>query len=132
MKPLSTHSQGLEDVLREIDFAKGGGLVTVVTCDADTNEVLMVAYMNEQAFRHTLETGLATYWSRSRKELWTKGMTSGHVQKVRWIRLDCDGDCLLLGVEQVGPACHTNRRTCFYRELRNGQWVTFLEPAGSE
>ncbi|MCX7599946.1 MAG: phosphoribosyl-AMP cyclohydrolase [Armatimonadetes bacterium] len=129
MSATPDHDQAL---LREIDFAKSRGLVPVVTCDADTNEVLMVAYMNEQAFRHTLETGLATYWSRSRNELWTKGLTSGHVQKVRWIRLDCDGDCILLGVEQVGPACHTNRRTCFYRELRDGQWVTFLEPVEDE
>lgn len=125
-------SDDVERAVAGVDFEKGGGLVPVVTCDAETNEVLMVAYMNEQAFRHTLHTGLATYWSRSRNELWTKGLTSGHVQKVRWIRLDCDGDCILLGVEQVGPACHTNRRTCFYRELREGQWVTFLEPAEDE
>jgi phosphoribosyl-AMP cyclohydrolase len=114
--------------MAEIDFAKGGGLVPVVTCDWQTQEVLMVAYMNQEALRRTLDSGLATYWSRSRQQLWTKGMTSGHVQRVKWLRLDCDGDCLLLGVEQVGPACHTNRRSCFYRELRDGQWVAISAP----
>lgn len=117
----------LQQVLADIDFAKGDGLVPCVTCDWRTNEVLMVAYMNEEAFRHTLSSGLATYWSRSRQELWTKGLTSGHVQRVRWVRLDCDGDCILLGVEQVGPACHTNRRSCFYRELRDGRWEIIME-----
>jgi phosphoribosyl-AMP cyclohydrolase len=120
-------NQAVEAIASAIDFAKGAGLVPAVVCDWRTNEVLMVAYMNEAAFRQTLLTGLATYWSRSRQKLWVKGESSGHVQHVKWIRLDCDGDCLLVGVEQVGPACHTNRRSCFYRELRNGQWVTILE-----
>ncbi len=125
---MSERSNSDADLISAIDFAKGGGLVPVVTCDWKTNEVLMVAYMNEEAFRHTLQSGLATYWSRSRQELWVKGRTSGHVQHVKWIRLDCDGDCLLLGVEQIGPACHTNRRSCFYRELRNGRWEIIMEP----
>lgn len=120
--------EALDQLVAEIDFTKGDGLVPTVACDWQTNEVLMVAYMNEQSFRHTLTTGLGTYWSRSRRELWVKGQTSGHVQHVKWLRLDCDGDCLLLGVEQVGPACHTNRRTCFYRELRDGKWHETMEP----
>ena len=120
--------EALDRLLAAIDFAKGEGLVPTVTCDAATNEVLMVAYMSEESLRKTIETGLATYWSRSRQELWVKGLTSGHVQQVQWIRLDCDGDCLLLGVEQRGPACHTNRRTCFYRELRDGDWRISMDP----
>ncbi len=125
---MSEASQWVDEIISEIDFAKGGGLVPCVTCDWQTNEVLMVAYMNEEAFRHTIESGLATYWSRSRQELWVKGRTSGHVQHVKWVRLDCDGDCILLGVEQIGPACHTNRRSCFYRELRDGRWEIIMDP----
>ncbi len=117
-----------EAIAAQVDFDKGGGLVPVVTVNHETQEVLMVAYMNREAFRHTLESGLATYWSRSRQELWIKGKTSGNVQHVKWIRLDCDGDCLLLGVDPAGPACHTGARTCFYRELRGGKWETIIEP----
>ena len=80
--------EALDQLVAEIDFANGDGLVPTVTCDWRTNEVLMVAYMNEQSFRHTLTTGLGTYWSRSRQELWVKGKTSGHVQHVKWVRLD--------------------------------------------
>ena len=93
------------------------GLLTAVVCDHQTQEVLMVAYMNLEAFRRTVETGHATYWSRSRGKFWVKGETSGHYQRVRWIRLDCDGDCLLVGVEQEAAACHVSYRSCFYREL---------------
>ena len=103
------------------------GLIAALICDADTNEVLMVGYMNAEAFQRTLETGLATFWSRSRQQFWVKGETSGHVQKVQWIRLDCDGDALLLGVEQTGAACHAGYRSCFYREERDGQWVICQE-----
>ena len=100
------------------DFSKG--LLPVVTQDASSGEVLMLAYMNEEAWRKTLESGEAWYWSRSRNSLWHKGGSSGHVQKVRGIRLDCDSDALLLLVEQVGgAACHTGYRSCFYRELRD-------------
>ncbi len=103
------------------DFAKGGGLVPTVAQCADTGEVLMLAYMNAESFAKTLETGEAHYWSRSRNALWHKGQTSGHVQKVRSIRLDCDSDALVLLVEQVGgAACHTGFRSCFSRELANG------------
>ncbi|MGD9497115.1 MAG: phosphoribosyl-AMP cyclohydrolase [Armatimonadota bacterium] len=103
------------------------GLIPAVVCDHATGEVLMVAWMNEAALRQTVETGRATYWSRSRQRLWVKGETSGNVQTVRWVRIDCDGDVLMLGVEQTGGACHEGYRSCFYRELREGQWATFCE-----
>ena len=100
------------------DFARGGGLVAAIAQDADTREVLMLAWMNREAWERTLETGEAHYYSRSRKSLWHKGGTSGHVQKVRGIRIDCDGDALVLLVEQVGgAACHEGFRSCFFREL---------------
>ncbi len=99
------------------------GLVAVVAQDADTGEVLMVAHANREAVRKTLETGIVHYWSRSRQELWLKGKTSGHVQRVREIRLDCDGDAILVKIEQAGGACHTGHRSCFFRVLRNGRLV---------
>ncbi|MCM0753992.1 phosphoribosyl-AMP cyclohydrolase [Desulfovibrio aminophilus] len=103
------------------DFAKMNGLVPAIAQDAASGEVLMMAYMNEDSWKKTLETGEVHYWSRSRKELWHKGGTSGHVQKVRSIRLDCDNDTILLLVEQVGgAACHTGYRSCFFRELKDG------------
>ncbi len=102
------------------DFSKAGGLVAAVAQDADTLEVLMLAWMNEEAWQRTLETGEAHYYSRSRKELWHKGGTSGHVQKVRAIRLDCDSDAVLLLIEQKGAACHEGYRSCFFRELKDG------------
>lgn len=89
------------------------GLVPVIAQQWDTGEVLMLAWMDAEALRRTRETGRATYWSRSRGEYWVKGETSGHAQRVREIRLDCDGDCLLLLVDQEGVACHTGRRSCF-------------------
>ncbi len=103
------------------------GLIPAVVCDHETNEVLMVAWMNEEAVRHTVETGNATYWSRSRQELWIKGGTSGNFQKVHWIRVDCDEDVLMLGVEQVGGACHLGYRSCFFRELHDGEWEVIAE-----
>lgn len=104
------------------DFSKGGGLLPAIAQCASSGEVLMLAYMNEESFRKTLETGEAHYWSRSRKTLWHKGGTSGHVQKVRALRLDCDSDAILLLVEQLGgAACHTGYRSCFYRELKDGR-----------
>jgi len=96
------------DLKRDAD-----GLVAAVAQQWDTGEVLMVAWMDAEALRRTLETGRATYWSRSRREYWVKGDTSGHVQHVRSVRLDCDGDAVLLAVDQVGAACHTGDRTCF-------------------
>jgi phosphoribosyl-AMP cyclohydrolase len=100
------------------DFKKMHGLVPAIAQDAESKEVLMLAYMNEEAWRLTLETGEAHYFSRSRNAIWRKGGTSGHVQKVRSVRLDCDADTVLLLVEQVGgAACHEGRRSCFFREL---------------
>ena len=93
------------------------GLVAAVAQQHDTGEVLMLAWMDDEALRRTLATGEATYWSRSRGEYWVKGATSGHHQAVREVRLDCDGDALLLLVDQTGPACHTGERTCFHRPL---------------
>ena len=93
------------------------GLVAAVVQQHDTREVLMVGWMDDEALRRTLTTGRATYWSRSRGEYWVKGETSGNRQWVRAVRLDCDGDALLLLVDQEGPACHTGERTCFHREL---------------
>lgn len=103
------------------DFAKGGGLLPAIAQNADTGEVLMLAYMNEEAWARTLQTGEAHYWSRSRGSLWHKGESSGHVQKIKAIRMDCDSDAILLLVEQLGgAACHTGFESCFYREYKNG------------
>ncbi|MGE5026922.1 MAG: phosphoribosyl-AMP cyclohydrolase [Betaproteobacteria bacterium] len=99
------------------------GLVPVIAQDAASGKVLMFAWMNREALKRTVETGEAVYWSRSRKKLWHKGEESGHVQKVKEIRLDCDEDVVLLQVEQAGDiACHTGRHSCFFQKLENGQW----------
>jgi len=99
------------------------GLIPVIAQDADSGEVLMMAWMNREAVRLTAETGVAVYYSRLRQRLWRKGESSGHVQRVREIRLDCDGDALLIKVEQLGAiACHTGRRSCFYQRLDEGRW----------
>ncbi len=104
------------------------GLVPAIAQDADSGKILMMAWMNREALGLTISEGRAVYWSRSRDKLWPKGETSGHVQRVRDIALDCDGDVILLQVEQVGGiACHTGRRSCFFRSLRDGHWET-LEP----
>lgn len=106
-----------------------GGLVMAIAQDYQTNEILMVAYMNEQTLRQTLETGTMTYWSRSRKKVWVKGESSGHTQEVKEVRIDCDGDALLFKVEQKGEAaCHTGHRSCFYRKLEDGTLVETDEP----
>jgi phosphoribosyl-ATP pyrophosphohydrolase/phosphoribosyl-AMP cyclohydrolase len=99
----------------------GDGLVPCIAQDADSGEVLTLAYMNEEALRLTRETGEITYFSRSRQKLWKKGEESGNVQKVRQLRIDCDGDAIVALVEPAGPACHTGERTCFYRDLETGQ-----------
>ena len=100
------------------------GLVPVIAQDASSGQVLMLAWMNREALRATLDSGNAVYWSRSRGRLWRKGEESGHVQKVREMRLDCDEDALLLRVEQLGGiACHTGRQRCFFRRYDNGNWV---------
>jgi phosphoribosyl-AMP cyclohydrolase len=101
------------------------GLVPAIALDADNRDVLMMAWMNEDSLSETIETGVATYWSRSRAQLWRKGETSGHTQLVKELRLDCDGDVITLLVEQKGGiACHTGRRSCFYRKLLDGRWQT--------
>lgn len=97
------------------DFEKSGGLIPTIAQDAATGEVLMVAYMNKEALKKTIETGEVHYWSRSRRELWHKGATSGHVQILKELRLDCDGDAILVKVDQIGgAACHTGYRSCFH------------------
>lgn len=96
------------------------GLVAAIAQDAETGEVLMLAWMNDEALRRTIETGRATYFSRSRRRLWIKGESSGHTQEVREIRVDCDQDAVLLSVVQAGAACHTGRRSCFYRRFDAG------------
>lgn len=108
--------------LEEVQF-NDAGLVAAIACDANDGTVLMLAWMNREALAETVKSGEAVYYSRSRGRLWHKGESSGHVQRVRDIRLDCDGDAVLLSVEQVGGiACHTGRRRCFYRRLVNGAW----------
>lgn len=93
------------------------GMVCVVVQDDKNKDVLMVAYMNREAYEKTIETGVMTYWSRSRNELWVKGLTSGHFQYVQSLYLDCDNDTILARVDQVGAACHTGRRSCFFKEM---------------
>lgn len=95
----------------------GNGLIPAIAQDAETGEVLMMAWMNREAIVRTLETGRATYWSRSRQSFWVKGETSGHTQQVKRVSVDCDQDVLLLQIEQVGAACHENYRSCFFRDV---------------
>ena len=107
-----------------LNFEKCGGLVPAIVQDATTGEVLMLAFMNELSWQKTLETGKATYWSRTRQKLWVKGETSGNVQTVKEIRIDCDDDTVLLKVEQVGgAACHTGHQSCFYKKVENNNVV---------
>ena len=115
------------NLLDNITF-NDAGLVPAITQDAKSKRVLMMAWMNKEAVMQTLETGFAHYYSRSRKTQWKKGESSGHVQKVLDMYLDCDGDTILLKIEQTGPACHTNRESCFYKQKQGGKWVTIEEP----
>lgn len=109
------------DPKTQLDFQKGGGLVTAIAQDDATGDIMMVAFMNEEAFEKTVETGEVHYWSRSRNKLWYKGEESGNTQAVKSMYIDCDGDVVLLKIEQKGgAACHTGRRTCFYRKLEEG------------
>ena len=102
------------------DFDKCGGLIPAIVQDYETGEVLMLAFMNQQAWEATLRTGKATYWSRTRQELWIKGQSSGHQQIVKEIRVDCDADTVLLKIEQLGgAACHTGHRSCFHKKVEN-------------
>ncbi|MEM9704663.1 MAG: phosphoribosyl-AMP cyclohydrolase [Pseudomonadota bacterium] len=104
------------------------GLIVAVTTDAETGQILMVAYMNEEALKRTLETKDVWYWSRSRQKLWRKGETSGHTQKLREILVDCDQDALEVRVDQTGAACHTGRRSCFYRRADGRGKLVFVDP----
>ena len=113
----------------QLDFNKTGGLVPAIVQDNETGEVLMLGYMNQEAFDATLSTGKATFYSRSRQTLWVKGETSGNVQLVKEIRIDCDDDTLLINVEQLGgAACHTGHRSCFYKKVENGTIRIVGEP----
>ena len=110
----------------KIDFKKGEGLIPVIIQDASTDEVLMLGYMNRESWKKTLETKKTSFWSRSRKKIWVKGETSGHFQKIKEIYLDCDGDPLLLKVDQIGGApCHTGFRSCFHQRFEKGKWKVF-------
>lgn len=104
------------------------GLIPAIAQDHSTGEVLMMAWMNAASLRATLETGRVTYWSRSRQELWAKGDTSGHIQTLVSLSVDCDRDCLLMQVEQIGPACHTNRRSCFFTTIKDGEEIITSQP----
>jgi phosphoribosyl-AMP cyclohydrolase len=113
----------------KLDFNKTGGLVPAIVQDYQTGEILMLAYMNPDAFNTTLSTGKATYYSRSRQTLWVKGETSGNMQLIKEIRIDCDDDTVLLKVEQLGgAACHTGYRSCFYKKVEDGSIRIMEEP----
>lgn len=115
--------------MTELDFEKMGGLIPAIVQDDASGDVLMLAYMNAEAFRATLETGHATFFSRSRRELWVKGKTSGHLQVVKAVFFDCDRDAILVRVDQLGgAACHTGYRSCFYRQVENGAVRTVGKP----
>jgi phosphoribosyl-AMP cyclohydrolase len=105
-------------LMEKLDWKKMNGLIPVVVQDAETKEVLMLAYANKEALEYTLKTGKGTYWSRSRNELWVKGESSGHTQKIKRVVADCDYDALLYVVEQKGPVCHTGADTCFHHEFK--------------
>ncbi len=104
------------------------GLIPAIAQDHDSGDVLMMAWMNAEAVARTLESGRVTYWSRSRAQFWIKGETSGHTQKLVEMRVDCDRDCLLMRIEQIGAACHTNRWSCFYTAIRDGKELEILAP----
>lgn len=113
----------IEEILFNAD-----GLVPAIAQQHDTGEVLMMAWMNRASILETLETGQVCYWSRSRQSFWRKGESSGHRQRLHELRYDCDGDTILLLVEQTGAACHTFRRSCFYRAVRDGESVEIMQP----
>ncbi|MDH3640998.1 MAG: phosphoribosyl-AMP cyclohydrolase [Gammaproteobacteria bacterium] len=122
------HSVALQDVLAELTF-NADGLLPAVAQDASTRDVLMLAWMNREAIERTLAEGFACYWSRSRQAFWRKGETSGHLQALKELRFDCDGDAILLLVDQTGPACHTDRPSCFYL-LADGDQVRVTSEPG--
>lgn len=120
-------ADGLGAVLTAAKF-DAAGLIPAIAQQHDSGEVLMVAWMDRAALAETLKTGQVTYWSRERKKLWRKGETSGQTQRLVELRLDCDGDAILLLVDQTGVACHTGQRSCFFRAVRGGDLVTIAEP----
>jgi len=110
--------------MKELNFKKLNGLIPAIAQDEKTGEILMMAFMNKESWDLTLKTGIAHYWSRSRNELWKKGETSGNIQKVKEIRVDCDDDTILLKVEQIGgAACHTGYKSCFFKLYKNGEFI---------
>lgn len=112
----------------KLDFAKCGGLIPAIAQDHKTNEILMMAYINAESWQETLKSGYATYYSRSRQQLWKKGESSGHLQVVKEILVDCDLDTVIFKIEQLGPgACHTGHRSCFYRKVENGELIEVEE-----
>ncbi|MBF0610771.1 MAG: phosphoribosyl-AMP cyclohydrolase [Magnetococcales bacterium] len=115
------------DLIEQLKF-NADGLIPAISQQHDSGQVLMMAWMNRDSLQETLKSGVACYWSRSRKQFWRKGESSGHIQKVISIRTDCDKDTLLLQVEQVGVACHTGRLSCFYLQVEENQWQTIADP----
>ncbi len=113
---MSDPAKKYKEIVDKVKF-DDRGLVPAIAQDAENMEVLMMAYMNAESLALTLETRICHYWSRSRQELWKKGGTSGHIQRLKWIKYDCDADTLLMGIDQVGVACHTGKRSCFFRDL---------------
>lgn len=114
--------------MTEPNFNKTDGLIPAIVQDAETKDVLMLAYMNRESWEKTLSTGKATFWSRSRQKLWVKGESSGHVQMVKAVYIDCDDDTVLLQVDQIGgAACHTGHRSCFYRKREGGDFIVIGE-----
>ncbi|OUR68315.1 phosphoribosyl-AMP cyclohydrolase [Marinomonas sp. 42_23_T18] len=131
LKPFETLPQGSELTLDEVlNHLKkdDAGLIATIAQQHDTGEVLMLAYMNEVSIKETLETGQVCYWSRSRQTYWRKGESSGHRQSLVSMSFDCDGDCILLQVDQKGPACHTNRRNCFFFEAKGDKVIINSKP----
>lgn len=114
----------VSDLIEEIDWQKVGGLVPVVVQDSVSGQVLMLGFMNQEALEKTLEIGKVTYWSRSRRQLWTKGEKSGHFQLVKEIFLDCDNDSLLIKVRQIGNVCHTGEKTCFFKKIKKNSYAS--------
>ncbi|MDE2228033.1 MAG: phosphoribosyl-AMP cyclohydrolase [Alphaproteobacteria bacterium] len=123
-------TQDASEVLAALRFS-GDGLIPAVAQQHDSGEVLMLAWMNRDAVAETLRTGRICYWSRSRKQLWRKGESSGHVQRLIELRVDCDGDALLVLVDQSGVACHTGTRSCFFRAARGGKLSEIQKPSGA-
>ena len=114
-------------IINKLDFEKGNGLISVIAQDFNNNQVLMLAFANKEAMKLTLTTGYVHYWSRSRNELWKKGSTSGHLQLVKEILIDCDVDAILIKIDQIGSACHKNYRSCFFRQINNNNFKIILQ-----